>query len=154
MSQKPYWPWRHYRRAYEAHRRAVPGVVPLLAYLKPRLRIGVVTNGLVTAQQEKIVTCKLEGFIDFLLTSEEAKVKKPHPYIFQLALEKGKLQPENAVVVGDVWASDVLGAYQAGIRSIWLNWRQELCPDGRLTTELVAFEPLEPVLQAFYPDTV
>lgn len=27
-----------YRRAYEAHRHAVPGVIPLLTYLKPRLR--------------------------------------------------------------------------------------------------------------------
>jgi len=145
---------RHYRRAYEEQRRAVPGVISLLAYLKPRLRIGVVTNGLVTAQQEKIVACKLEGFIDFLLTSEEARVQKPHPYIFHLALEKGQTRPENAVVVGDAWAGDVLGAYQAGIRSIWLNRRQERCPDGSLTTELEAFEPLESVLRALYPGTL
>lgn len=139
---------QHYRQAYEAHRRAVPGVVALLAHLHPRLRIGVVTNGLVKTQQEKIVACKLEGFIDFLLTSEEVGVKKPDPRLFLLALEKAKTRREDAVVIGDSWTLDVLGAQQAGIRSLWLNRGQEPCPDPRLTTELAAFEPLEHTLKA------
>ena len=139
---------QRYRRAYEAHRRAVPGVVALLAHLQPRLRIGVVTNGLVAAQREKIVACQLAGFIDFLLTSEEAQVKKPDPRLFLLALEKAQTRREDAVVVGDSWTFDVLGAHQAGIRSIWLNRGQEPCPDPTLTTELAAFEPLEHTLKA------
>jgi HAD superfamily hydrolase (TIGR01549 family) len=143
---------QRYRRAYEEHRRAVPGVISLLTHLKPRLRIGVVTNGLVAAQQEKIVACKLEGFIDFLLTSEEAKVKKPDPRLFLLALEKAKSQREDAVVVGDSWTLDVLGAHQAGIRSIWLNRWQEPCPDTSLATELEAFEPLDHALKALYTE--
>ena len=139
---------QRYRRAYEAHRRAVPGVVALLAYLHPRLRIGVVTNGLVQTQQEKIVACKLEGFIDFLLTSEEVGVKKPDPRLFLRALEKAQTRREDAVVIGDSWTLDVLGAQQAGIRSLWLNRGHEPCPDPRLTTELFAFEPLEHTLKA------
>ena len=139
---------QRYRRAYEAHRRAVPGVVALLAHLHPRLRIGVVTNGLVKTQQEKIVACKLEGFIDFLLTSEEVGVKKPDPRLFLLALAKANTRREDAVVVGDAWTLDVLGAHRAGIRSLWLNRGQEPCPDPRLTTELAAFEPLEHTLKA------
>ena len=139
---------QRYRHAYEAHHRAVPGILALLAHLQPRLRIGVVTNGLVVAQQEKLVACQLAGFIDFLLTSEEAQVKKPDPRLFLLALEKAQTRREGAVVVGDSWAFDVLGAHQAGIRSIWLNRGQEPCPDPRLTTELSAFEPLEHTLKA------
>ena len=139
---------QRYRHAYEAHRRAVPGVVALLAYLHPRLRIGVVTNGLVAVQQEKLMACQLTGLIDFLLTSEEAQVKKPDSRLFLLALEKAQTRREAAVVVGDSWAFDVLGAQQAGIRSIWLNRGQEPCPDPRLTTELAAFEPIEHTLKA------
>lgn len=139
---------QRYRRAYEEHRRAVPGVVALLAHLQPRLRIGVVTNGLVAAQREKLMACQLAGFIDFLLTSEEAQVKKPDPRLFLLALGKARTRREAAVVVGDSWTLDVLGAHQAGIRSIWLNRGQEPCPDPRLTTELSAFEPLEHTLKA------
>jgi len=137
-----------YRRAYEAHRRAVPGVVALLAHLHPRLCVGVVTNGLVAAQREKMVACQLAGCIDFLLTSEEAQVKKPDPRLCLLALENAQTQREDAVVLGDSWTFDVLGAHQAGIRSLWLNRRHEPCPDPRLATELSAFEPLDHTLKA------
>ena len=137
-----------YRRAYEAHRRAVPGVLPLVTHLKPRVRLGVVTNGLRTVQQEKLVVCQLEGLVDFLLTSEEAGVQKPDPRLFLLALERGHARSETTVVIGDSWALDVLGAHHAGIRSIWLNRGQEPCPDARLSTELSAFEPLENALKA------
>jgi HAD superfamily hydrolase (TIGR01549 family) len=137
-----------YRCAYEAHRRAIPGVLPLLAYLRPRVCLGVVTNGLKAVQQEKLVECQLAGFVDFLLTSEEAGVKKPNPCLFHLALERGNACAETAIMIGDSWGLDVLGAHQAGIGSIWLNRGQEACPDARLTTELSAFEPLENVLNA------
>jgi putative hydrolase of the HAD superfamily len=102
-----------YRRAYEVHRRAVPGVLPLLAYLsnlRPRVCLGVVTNGLQAVQQEKLAACQLEGLLDFLLTSEEAGVKKPDPRLFHLALERGNARAETAVVIGDSWELDVLGA--------------------------------------------
>jgi putative hydrolase of the HAD superfamily len=137
-----------YRRTYEAQRRAVPGVIPLLVYLKTHVRIGVVTNGLVAVQQEKLITCKLDGLVDFLLTSEETGVKKPDPRLFLLALAKGKARREETVVIGDSWSLDILGASRAGIRSIWLNRGQAPCPDASLTTELMALEPLERVLEA------
>ena len=136
-----------YRRAYEAHRCAVPGVRPLLSHLKLRVRIGVVTNGLRAVQQEKLLVCKLEGLVDFLLTSEEAGVKKPDPRLFLRALDQGNARCEETVVIGDSWALDVVGAHHAGMRSLWLNRWQAPCPDARLTTELAAFEPLEHVLK-------
>jgi HAD superfamily hydrolase (TIGR01549 family) len=137
-----------YRQAYKAHRRAVPGVMPLLTHLRPDVRIGVVTNGLRTVQQEKLVVCQLTGLVDFLLTSEEVGIKKPDPRLFLHALERVKVQPAAAAVIGDSWALDVMGAHRAGIRSLWLNRHQEPCPDASLTTELPAFEPLARVLQA------
>jgi putative hydrolase of the HAD superfamily len=137
-----------YRRAYEAHRRAVPGALPLLAYLRPRVRLGVVTNGLAAVQQEKLVACQLEGLVDFLLTSEEAGVKKPDPRLFHLALARGNACAQTAILIGDSWELDVLGARQAGIRSLWLNRKQHTCPDATLTTDISAFEPLENVAKA------
>ena len=140
-----------YRREYESHRRVVPGVLPLLEYLsnlRPRVCLGVVTNGLRAVQQEKLAACQLEGLLDFLLTSEEAGVKKPDPRLFHLALERGNARAQTAVVIGDSWELDVLGAHQAGISSLWLNRGQDACPDATLTRELCAFEPLEDTLKA------
>ena len=63
------------------------------------------------------MACQLIGFIDFLLTSEEARMKKPDPRNL-LALERAQTRREAAVVVGDSWPLDVLGAQQAGIRKL------------------------------------
>jgi FMN phosphatase YigB (HAD superfamily) len=98
-------------------------------------------------QQEKLLVCKLEGLVDFLLTSEEAGVRKPDPRLFLRALDQGNARCEETVVIGDSWALDVVGAHHTGIRSLWLNRWQAPCPDARLTTELAAFEPLEHVLK-------
>jgi hypothetical protein len=53
-------------------------------------------------------------------------------------------------MIVDSWTVDILGAHQAGIRSIWLNRRQEPCPNVSLATELRTFEPLERALEALY----
>jgi len=141
---------RTFRRAYVAHRQAVPGVIPLLTYLKSRVKIGVVTNGLKAVQWEKLRACNLEDSVNFLLTSEEAGMKKPDRRIFVRALDIADAQPQVAVYIGDSWTSDVLGASSAGIRTIWLNRSSEPCPDPALTTELSAFEPLERAVQALH----
>jgi FMN phosphatase YigB (HAD superfamily) len=75
-----------------------------------------VTNGLTATQQEKIKACNLEMCVDFLLTSEEAGMKKPDMRIFSRALDIAKTRRENTVVIGDSWTSDVLGAHRAGIK--------------------------------------
>jgi HAD superfamily hydrolase (TIGR01549 family) len=137
-----------FRQAYEANRRAVRGVPSLMTYLKSRARIGVITNGLRTAQEGKLFCCQLTNFVDFLLTSEETGVKKPDPHFFNIALERGHTHSVDAIVIGDSWELDVLGSHCAGIRSIWLNRNEEPCPDSRLTTELTSFEPLENILKA------
>jgi HAD superfamily hydrolase (TIGR01549 family) len=60
-----------YRSAYATNRRAIPGSDKLLGYLSTHVRVGVVTNGLRTAQEGKLKACMLEKYIDFLVISEE-----------------------------------------------------------------------------------
>ena len=139
---------QRYRKVYETHRRAVPGVAALLQYLKDRTHIGVVTNGLTSTQKEKLQACDLDRFVDFLLTSEEAGIKKSDKRIFLQALDMARINREHAVFIGDSWALDIVGAHGVGIQSIWLNREQEKCPDAGLTNELTSFEPLERTLKA------
>ena len=48
-----------YREAYLAARRPVDGALALLAALKPRVRIGIVSNNLLEEQQDKIAVLRL-----------------------------------------------------------------------------------------------
>lgn len=137
-----------HRETYQATRQVVAGIAPLLEYLRGRVKIAVVTNNLVAEQVEKLRHLKLGHLIDELVTSEETGFIKPDPGIFRVALERIGCCAEEAVMVGDSWKSDVLGARQAGIRAIWLNRTGIACPDPELARELLAFEPLVEALEA------
>ncbi|MGE5550140.1 MAG: HAD family hydrolase [Bacteroidota bacterium] len=73
-------------------------------------------------------------------------MKKPDPRLFMMALARGGACPGDAVVIGDSWAFDVLGARAAGIRSLWLNRGRAACLEAGLTTEIAGFEPLGQVV--------
>lgn len=136
-----------HRETYQASRQLVAGVEPLLEHLHGKVKIAVVTNNLVAEQLDKLHHLKLDRFIDELVTSEETGSIKPDPGIFRVALERAGCRAEEAVMVGDAWHSDVLGATGAGIRAIWLNRTGKACPGPGLAAELRAFVPLEEALE-------
>jgi HAD superfamily hydrolase (TIGR01549 family) len=138
-----------YRDQYVAERRAIEGAADLLAAVRARALVGIVTNNLTDEQREKLRTCGLEGHVDVLLASEEAGVSKPDPAIFRMALDRLACDPSEAVMVGDSWAADVAGARAAGILPIWFN------PGGAPALEpgvpiLRALTPVEPALQTIF----
>jgi putative hydrolase of the HAD superfamily len=140
-----------YRDAYRDARRAVPGAAPLLAAVKERARIGIVSNNLLDEQQEKIRTCGLDRFVDVLVVSEELGVSKPDPAIFRVALDRLACAPEQAVMVGDSWSADIAGARAAGIRAIWFNPRRLPAPDDREPiAQLYAFEPVPDAMRIIF----
>jgi putative hydrolase of the HAD superfamily len=135
-----------HRERYQASRQVVAGTIPLLEHLHGQVRIAVVTNNIVAEQIDKLQYLKLEHLIDELVTSEETGFIKPDPRIFHTALERCNCRAEEAVMVGDAWKSDVLGAQLAGIRAVWLNRAGIPSPDPKLATELPALEPLAEVM--------
>lgn len=136
-----------YRSTYSESRRPVPGSAELLEALHQRVRIGIVSNNLTEEQREKLQVTGIDRLIDFLVTSEDAGVEKPDPGIFLEALRHAACSAEEAVMVGDSWRSDVLGARDAGIRAVWFNRRRLPCPDPSLAHEIHSFEPVENLTQ-------
>jgi putative hydrolase of the HAD superfamily len=139
-----------YREVYQASRQTVPGTIALLEALRPSVKIGIVSNNLLAEQQDKLRHLGLEGHIDALVVSEETGIAKPDARIFQVALERLQCRAEEAVMIGDAWQNDVVGARGAGMRAIWLNRFGLPCPDPSLAEEIRAFEPLEIVLAAIH----
>lgn len=61
----------------------------------------------------------LREHFDALVVSGDVGYLKPHPRIFEVALEALDVAPHEAVMVGNDLECDVAGARKAGIRSIW-----------------------------------
>ena len=140
-----------YRDRYREARRAVPGAAALLALIKPRARIGIVSNNLLDEQQDKLRACSLHGWIDALVVSEEAGVSKPDPAIFALALERLGFPAGEAVMIGDSWPADVDGARAAGIRAIWFNRHGAAASDDDpAVAQIASLEPAEAALNVIF----
>ncbi|MBI4473153.1 MAG: HAD family hydrolase [Acidobacteria bacterium] len=128
---------------YRRSRQPVAGAIELLQTLRKHARIAIVTNNLTEEQRGKVAACNLHPLIDLLITSEDAGCVKPSAEIFHAALERLECSPNEAVMVGDAWEVDVIGARNAGIRAIWFNRDGIRNPDPATVPELSSFEPAE-----------
>jgi putative hydrolase of the HAD superfamily len=69
--------------------------------------------------------------LDFSVFSSEVGKRKPHPAIFQRALEALDVKPKDAVFVGDRLYEDVRGAGELGMTTVQALWfRADEHPDG------------------------
>jgi putative hydrolase of the HAD superfamily len=136
------------REVYQASQQPIAGVVPLLMHLRSAgLQIGVATNHLRGEQVAKLRDCELDIWVDAMVTTEDVGIPKPDPTMFLAILRQLDCQPDEVVMVGDSWTSDILGATALGIRSLWLNRYGRDCPDPALAVEFHGYEPLEAMLR-------
>jgi len=98
-----------------------PDSVPTLNRLAQRHRLALITNGIPELQNEKLDRGRLTPYFDPILISGGLGIAKPDPRIFQIALEKLRVQPDRAVMVGDNLNRDVQGARRAGLKAVWIN---------------------------------
>jgi HAD superfamily hydrolase (TIGR01549 family) len=95
--------------------------LPTLNRLKEKkLKLGIISNsdGRVAGLLTQL---NLTALFEVALDSQVVGVEKPDPRIFQMALEKTKTAPAEAVYVGDIYAIDVLGARRAGMTPVLMD---------------------------------
>ena len=103
-----------------------PGAADVLTELRERgVKVGVCTNMLVGIQMRKLCRLGLADKVDFLVTSEEAGRDMPDSPIFELALKKAGCTPAEALMVGDNFTHDIIGAHRVGIDGLWLHVHDE-----------------------------
>jgi putative hydrolase of the HAD superfamily len=89
--------------------------------------IGLISNaGYDEDVQILIDKAGLRPYLEFIITSAASGIRKPHPHIFQLALDHFGVRPEQAVMVGDFLEADVKGANELGIHSVWITRRVDI----------------------------
>ncbi|MFC4219257.1 YjjG family noncanonical pyrimidine nucleotidase [Flagellimonas marina] len=103
----------------------VPNALEILKYLSPKYRLHIITNGFQEVQEKKLIGSNIHHFFDQIINSEMAGVKKPHPYIFELALTKANVEPRNTIMVGDSLEADILGAKGMGMQVLHFNSNRE-----------------------------
>jgi putative hydrolase of the HAD superfamily len=100
---------------------AYPHAAEVLARLRRRVRLALVTNGPSDLQRRKLALTGLEEHFDVVVASCDIGVGKPDPAIFAAALDRLGVSASQTVMVGNDRERDVEGASGAGIRSLWIQ---------------------------------
>ena len=115
-----------FQEGFRQHSVLVDHAVEAVEYVHSKeLPIYIVTNGIISLQNPRVMNSAVGKYISYVMVSEEAGVGKPNPKIFELLLKKIGLAPEDVIMIGDKLGLDVLGAKNAGIRSIWFNFSRK-----------------------------
>lgn len=99
------------------------GAFDAVRWCKDRgLRVVLVSNTLSRGDEEMVEDWRRLGLgdaVDGVVSSHSVGWRKPHPAIFERALELARVVPSEAFHVGDGLVADVWGAKQLGMRAIW-----------------------------------
>lgn len=123
-----------YRRLAElfmvtSHWHVFPDAYGAIAALRDRgLRIGAVSNW-VWSLPELLHALDLVRMFDFIAASARIGFEKPHPRIFEWALEQAGVEPASVIHVGDHLDADVAGAAGVGIEGVLIDRRGRYAPE-------------------------
>ena len=103
----------------------VPHIEEVLRLFKGKYRLAVVTNTN-TSREDRIRLALrimgLEDYFDAVVTSVDVGHEKPDEQIYREALKRIRVEPKEAIMVGNRIKTDVLGANKLGITSVYLKW--------------------------------
>lgn len=112
------------------HSKPTKGAIEFIKELKKRnIRIGMGTDMTAYIQYKKLEALGIAPYIDYIVTSEEAGVEKPHPHFFELCVQKANARAEECAFIGDSLKKDVEGACKNGLKGIWYTRGEELGED-------------------------
>jgi putative hydrolase of the HAD superfamily len=131
-------------------------VLPLLA--AAGIDLGIVTNA-ATPMWMRDRELEAMGLLDYFshcrLSAVDVGYIKPHPAIFNRALEALGVATDEVVFVGDNPEADILGAQNVGIKAVLRDLRhpkQVISDDVEPDATIHTLHDLLPVLDSWYPE--
>ena len=113
-------------RIHMAAVRSVTAAPPEYAAVVPRVasryRMGLLSNfDDAKTGYDILADTGVAEYFEVVVISAEVQLRKPHPGIFRLLLDRMNLAPSEVLFVGDTPRDDVVGARGAGIPVVWLS---------------------------------
>ena len=111
------------------------GVPDVVEELADDHAVGLITNGPTEMQRTKLSAVDLDGIFEVEVFAGYDAPAKPDPEPFVLALDELRVDPQQAVHVGNSLTTDVAGANAAGVGAVWLR------EDGATAPAAIEDEP-------------
>jgi 2-haloalkanoic acid dehalogenase type II len=108
-----------FRKYYRAE--FLPCVEDVLKTLSSKYKVALLSNTMSDQPRRLLHEYNYEKYFDIILHSRDIGTRKPNPETFRYVLRKLKVQPDEAVHVGDSVEADMIGAQETGITGIWIK---------------------------------
>ena len=129
----------------------LPGAEALCRNLSRRYILCLTTNGSAMAQRRRLNASPLARYFeDRVFISEEMGCHKPDKIYFDKVLEAlgASKQKGQVLVIGDSLSSDIRGAFNARLDSVWLRWPSSKPGPIKATYEVENLAQLAQLLNA------
>ncbi|ARN72762.1 HAD family hydrolase [Oceanicoccus sagamiensis] len=120
-----------------------PGITDFLAEARKLFTLVVITNGPEFSQIPKVERIQLKDHVDHIIIGGQEPEQKPARSIFDKALALAQCEPHEAIHVGDSLASDIAGAHNSGITSVWIQHQQPLDAELGINPHHTVMHPSE-----------
>ena len=110
----------------------MPNAGKVLDKLSQDFELGIITNGFDDTQNIKLKYSEIDHYFKWVVTSESSGYRKPDKGIFDFTLDYSGGSLENIVIIGDNLQTDILGAKNAGWKSVWYNPQKESIAPSQL----------------------
>ncbi len=107
-----------------------PHAIETLNYLQEKYVLHLISNGFKEASATKVEKTGIAKYFFQIVISENIGVHKPHPQIFEYAVNAAGTTKEESVMIGDSLEADIRGAQNFGMDAIFFNPKKmETPPD-------------------------
>jgi len=100
-----------------------PGVEETLRALSSKYMLAIVSNGSRKRLEANLSRLGLTRWIaeNRIFSSLQDGPRKPHPGLFEAAMRSTGVTPAQAVMVGNSWKNDIIGATRCGLDAVWIH---------------------------------
>ncbi len=99
--------------------------IEVIKCLQTKYKIGLISNLIFSESAGGLLkTYQMKNLFDFIVVSGDVNLRKPHPRLFNIALNRLGVKASEAVFVGDTLETDIKGAINVGMIPVHIKRRK------------------------------
>lgn len=124
----------------------VDGIEDLLLYLSDKYKIFTASNGIFKMQENRLKKSNLDKYFDKIFVSDKIGFEKPDKKFFQKIMDLIKFSNDDLIMIGDSIKSDIIGAKNSKIKSIYFNKEDKKISDKNFTYQVKNLSEIKKIL--------
>ena len=124
----------------------VDEVEDLLSYLSNKYQIYAASNGVYDMQVNRIKKSNLSKYFKDIFVSDKISYEKPDKRFFKKIMDITKYSNDDLIMIGDSIKSDIIGAKNSNIKSIYFNKENKKISDKNFTYQVKNLSEIKKIL--------